>query len=49
VLFRSFNSDSSFPVSEKIYNLGISLPSSYSLKSDEQEYVIESIKEFYSK
>ncbi len=47
--FGKFNSDSSFPVSEKIYNLGISLPSSYSLKSDEQEYVIESIKEFYSK
>jgi len=42
------NIDREFPVSERIYNQGISLPSSYTLKDEEQQFVIEKIKEFYS-
>ena len=36
-----------FLVSEKIYNEGISLPSSYLLHKGDQNYVIETIKEFF--
>lgn len=36
-----------FPVSKAIYEQGISLPSSYALTGDEQDYIIQSIQEFY--
>jgi perosamine synthetase len=38
----------SFPVSEKIYNRGISLPSSYNLSDADQGRVISEIKAFYA-
>ena len=37
-----------YSVSENIYNCGLSLPSSYTLKDEEQYYVIKKIKEFYA-
>jgi perosamine synthetase len=36
-----------YPISEKAYEQGISLPSAYGLKPEEQAYVIEKIREFY--
>jgi len=36
-----------FPVSEEVYNLGLSLPSSYGLSSDNQKYIISTIKKFF--
>jgi len=36
-----------FLVSKKIYNEGISLPSSYLLSNSEQNYVIDTIREFF--
>lgn len=44
-----YNSSSPFPVSEKVFKTGISLPSSYQLTDDEQALVIEKIREFYKK
>ena len=41
------NIKGNFQLSEKIYNEGISLPSSYILTKKEQFYVIGKIKEFY--
>jgi len=41
--------NASFPVSEKIYNQGISLPSAYGLTDEEQDYVIDRIKTFFGK
>jgi len=41
------NSKKQFPVSEKIFNNGISLPSSYNLTNEDQDYVIEKTIEFY--
>lgn len=40
-------SDDDFKNSIKLYNTGISLPSSYNLTEQQQDYVIKSIKEFY--
>jgi len=37
-----------FPVSEEIFSQGISLPSSYNLTHKDQEYVINSILQFYA-
>ena len=37
-----------FPVSEEIFSQGISLPSSYNLTDKDQEYVINSILQFYA-
>lgn len=37
-----------FSLSERIYNEGISLPSSYNLTDNEQTIVIEKIREFYA-
>ena len=37
-----------FKISDRIYNRGISLPSSYSLTGDEQSLVIEAIQSFYA-
>lgn len=37
-----------FPISESIYQRGISLPSSYNLTWDEQRFVIEQIRGFYA-
>jgi len=37
-----------FLISKNVYETGISLPSSYILKNEEQEYVIKKIKEFFS-
>jgi len=36
-----------YPISEKIYNNGLSLPSSYDLSLKNQMYVIKKIKEFF--
>ena len=36
-----------YPISEKAYEQGISLPSAYGLKPEDQAYVIEKIREFY--
>jgi perosamine synthetase len=41
------NIDDDFSISEKIYNKGISLPSSYNLSKANQQIVISKIKEFY--
>jgi perosamine synthetase len=40
--------DEDFRVSERIYRQGISLPSAYSLTSEEQAFVIEKIQCFYA-
>ena len=37
----------SYPISENAYETGISLPSSYSLTTEEQAFVIAKIREFY--
>jgi perosamine synthetase len=37
-----------FPVSQKIYERGISLPSSYRLSIEEQAFIIEQIRQFYA-
>ncbi|HEY9703174.1 MAG TPA: DegT/DnrJ/EryC1/StrS family aminotransferase, partial [Allocoleopsis sp.] len=37
----------SYPISENAYEKGISLPSSYSLTSEQQEFVITKIRQFY--
>lgn len=37
-----------FPVSERIYERGISLPSSYHLSIEEQTFIIEQIRRFYA-
>jgi perosamine synthetase len=39
----------SFPVSEYIYERGISLPSAYSLTDEQQDYVIDCIRHFFEK
>lgn len=41
--------NAAFPISEKIYNQGISLPSAYGLTDEEQDYVIDRIKMFFGK
>jgi len=41
------NIDDDFSISKKIYEKGISLPSSYNLSTAEQSIVIQKIKEFY--
>ena len=41
------NLDTKFPISEKIYKKGLSLPSSYELKKNEQDYIISKIFKFY--
>ncbi|WP_415284871.1 DegT/DnrJ/EryC1/StrS family aminotransferase [Candidatus Pelagibacter sp. Uisw_130] len=43
------NLNKKFNVSKKIYDTGLSLPSSYELKIDEQEFVIKKILEFFKK
>ena len=43
------NINKKFPLSKKIYNTCISLPSSYSLTIKEQDLVIKNIKQFYDK
>ncbi len=40
--------DKEFPVSERIYEKGVSLPSSYNLSGEDQSYIIAKIREFYS-
>ena len=37
-----------FKISKEVYDTGISLPSSYILKDEEQDYVIQKIKSFFS-
>lgn len=47
--YHHMNMDRSvFPVSETVYKNGISLPSSYSLTENEQDYVIETIRDFFT-
>mgnify|MGYP001372360332 CR=1 FL=1 len=36
-----------FPISEMIYNQGISLPSSYSLTKSQLQYISKSIADYY--
>lgn len=43
------NINESFPVSNKIFNTGLSLPSSYNLKNSELKFIIKKIRKFYSK
>ena len=45
--YEHMNITGDFSLSEQIYNHGISLPSSYNLTNEEQEYIIRSIFEFY--
>jgi perosamine synthetase len=40
--------DRPFPVSERIYRQGISLPSSYNLTEDDQSYIVNQIQRFYA-
>ena len=39
---------SNYSISDKIYSTGLSLPSSYSLTSKEQKFVIDTIKDFFN-
>lgn len=41
-------SDHSFPLSEEVYEKGISLPSSCGLTNEEQDYIIENIVNFFN-
>lgn len=43
------NINEKFPISNKIYNTGLSLPSSYDLKNTELKFIIDKIKKFYLK
>ena len=43
------NTNGDFNVSSKMYEKGLSLPSSYNLTNEEQDYVIKTIKEFFLK
>ncbi len=43
-----FDTEKNYPVSTQAYERGISLPSAYGLKPEEQDYVIENIRQFYS-
>ena len=45
--YRDFNVKGDFSLSEEIYEKGISLPSSYGLPDSSQQYIIDSILEFY--
>ena len=45
---NKINKEGAFKVSKEVYNTGISLPSSYILKDEEQDYVIQKIKNFFS-
>jgi perosamine synthetase len=40
--------DRDYPIATQAYERGISLPSAYGLKPDQQDYVIEKIHQFYS-
>ncbi len=42
-----FKAEYNYEISERVYYQGISLPSSYLLTDEEQDYVIKTIKEFY--
>ena len=42
------NKNGEFNISKEVYEMGISLPSSYILKDEEQDYVIQKIKKFFS-
>ena len=42
------NKEGDFKISKEVYNTGISLPSSYVLKDEEQDYVIQKILNFFS-
>ena len=39
----------SFDISKEMYERGLSLPSSYNLTDDEQDYIIKNIKNFFKK
>ena len=41
------DSEKEYPISTQAYETAISLPSAYALKPEEQDYVIEKIREFY--
>ena len=41
------NIKSKFPVSDKLYKYGLSLPSSYNLTSKELNYIVKKIKYFF--
>ena len=46
--YKNFNINQHvFPVSERLYKTGLSLPSSFNLKETELQYIIKSIKEYY--
>tara|TARA_R110000824_G_scaffold66016_8_gene171564 strand:+ start:1456 stop:2553 length:1098 start_codon:yes stop_codon:yes gene_type:complete len=47
--YQHLNIGEDFPVSEKIFSQGISLPSSYNLTKKEQKYIINCIFNFYMK
>ena len=38
---------SNYKLSEDIYSKGISLPSSYGLSDEEQDYIVDNIIQFY--
>jgi perosamine synthetase len=45
---KILNINTSFNISENLYNTGVSLPSSYILSEDELTYVISKIKKFFN-
>jgi len=47
--YEYMNVDGDFSLSENVYTQGISLPSSYNLTLEEQNYIINSVYEFYGK
>lgn len=46
---NKFGTDSDFPNSCKLFQTGLSLPSSYNLTKDEQDFVIQKIREYFKK
>lgn len=47
--YSDMNIIEKYPISEKIYSSGISLPSSYNLTEEEQNYIIDSIFEYFGR
>ena len=47
--YSNFNFNTTYKISEKIFSQGISLPSSYNLTFEEQNYIVNSIFNFYKK
>lgn len=45
--YKDFEKRADYPISHSIYNTGLSLPSSYGLTEEQQDYIIENIKKYF--